>query len=167
MYALWCVVPEKFVLSPSHFWNDMDEKKKKKKKFIEKPLYPGGAKALREFVNAHLQYPQDAMERRIEGVVTVAYQVTDDGVVENPVVVKSLCPSCDEEALRIVNLLRYDKVRNRGIRLKLNTKLNINFHLAPAPATSTITYTYTPSPRKSGGGKTGKSSGGYSYSISW
>ena len=99
--------------------------------------------------------------------VQTTRQVTDDGVVENPVVVKSLCPSCDEEALRIVNLLRYDKVRNRGIRLKMNTKLNINFHLAPAPATSTITYTYTPSPRKSGGGKTGKSSGGYSYSISW
>ena len=143
----------------------MEEKKKKRTKFLEKPQYPGGAKALREFVNAHLQYPQDAMEQRIEGVVTVAYQVTDDGEVVNPVVVKSLCPSCDEEALRIVNLLRYDKVRNRGIRLKMNSKLNINFHLAPVPAKSTITYSYTPSSKKSG--KSGKSSGGYSYSISW
>ena len=143
----------------------MEEKKKKRTKFLEKPKYPGGAKALREFVNAHLQYPQDAMNQRIEGVVTVAYQVTDDGEVVNPVVVKSLCPSCDEEALRIVNLLRYDKVRNRGIRLKMNSKLNINFHLAPAPAKSTITYSYTPSSKKSG--KSGKSSGGYSYSISW
>ena len=143
----------------------MEEKKKKRTKFLEKPQYPGGAKALREFVNAHLQYPQDAMEQRIEGVVTVAYQVNDDGIVENPVIVKSLCPSCDEEALRIVNLLRYDKVRNRGIRLKMNSKLNINFHLAPAPAKSTITYSYTPSSKKSG--KSGKSSGGYSYSISW
>ena len=94
------------------------EKKKKKTKFLEKPLYPGGAKALREFVNAHLQYPQDAMDQHVEGVVTVAYQVNDDGEVENPTVVKSLCPSCDEEALRIVRMLRYDKVRNRGIRLK-------------------------------------------------
>ena len=146
----------------------MEEKKKKRTKFLEKPQYPGGAKALREFVNAHLQYPQDAMERRIEGVVTVAYQVTDDGVVVNPVVVKSLCPSCDEEALRIVNLLRYDKVRNRGIRLKMNSRLNINFHLAPTtPAKSTVTYSYIPSSKKSGAKKPGKSSGGYSYSISW
>ena len=83
----------------------MEEKKKKKKTFLEKPLYPGGAKALREFVNAHLQYPQDAMESRIEGVVTVAYQVNDDGYVESPVIVKSLCPSCDAEALRIVRLI--------------------------------------------------------------
>ena len=143
------------------------EKKKKKTKFLEKPLYPGGAKALREFVNAHLQYPQDAMDQHIEGVVTVAYQVNDDGEVENPTVVKSLCPSCDEEALRIVQMLRYDKVRNRGIRLKMNSKLNINFHIAPTPSQSTITYSYTPSSKKSGSRKPSKSSGGYSYSISW
>ncbi len=145
----------------------MEEKKKKKKKFLEKPLYPGGAKALREFVNAHLQYPQDAVDQHIEGVVTVAYQVNDDGEVENPVVVKSLCPSCDEEALRIVNMLRYDKARNHGIRLKVNTKLNINFRLAPAPQGPTITYTYTPSSKESRGNKSGTNSGGYSYSISW
>ena len=145
----------------------MEEKKKKRKKFLEKPQYPGGAKALREFVNAHLQYPQDAIDQHIEGVVTVAYQVTDDGIVENPVVTKSLCPSCDEEALRIVNMLRYEKVRNRGVRLTMNTKLNINFHLAPAPAQSTVTYTYTPSSKKSAGNKSGTNPGGYSYSISW
>jgi TonB family protein len=145
----------------------MEEKKKKRTKFLEKPQYPGGAKALREFVNAHLQYPQDAMDQHIEGVVTVAYQVNDDGEVENPVVTKSLCPSCDEEAVRIVNMLHYDKARNRGVRLKVNTKLNINFRLAPVPQGPTITYTYTPSTKKSGGNKSGTNSGGYSYSISW
>lgn len=143
---------------------DMEEfeKKKKKTKFLEKPLYPGGAKALREFVSAHLQYPQDAMDQRIEGVVTVSYQVNDDGVVENAAVVKSLCPSCDEEALRLVRMLQYDKVRNRGVRLKMNSKLNIQFRLAPASNGQTISYTVTSSPKKPGNRKP---LGGYSYSI--
>lgn len=141
-----------------------EEKKKSNKKFLEKPLYPGGAKALREFVSSHLQYPQDAMEQRIEGVVTVAYQVNDDGLVENPTVVKSLCPSCDEEALRLVRMLRYDKARNRGIRLKVNTKLNINFHLAPKPAQRTISYTLQPSQKKKEETPT-KSSPQYGYTI--
>ena len=149
----------------------MENDKKKKKKFLEKPLYPGGAKALREFVKAHLQYPQDAMEQRIEGVVTIAYQVNDDGFVENPTIVKGLCPSCNEEALRLVNMLRYDKARNRGIRLKVNCKLNINFHLAPTPAPvgGTISYTLQPGKKNEGKNKTPKSSGsgGYNYSISW
>ena len=75
----------------------MEEKKKKRKKFLEKPLYPGGAKALREFVNAHLQYPQDAIDQHIEGVVTITYQVNDDGEVERasvPPVTTRHCASC-------------------------------------------------------------------------
>ncbi len=143
------------------------EKKKKKTKFLEKPLYPGGTKALREFVSAHLQYPQDAMDQRIEGVVRVAYQVNDDGFVENAIVVKSLCPSCDEEALRLVRMLRYDKVRNRGVRLKVNSKLNIHFRLAPAPTGATISYTLTSSSKKPDGQNSSESSGCYSYSITW
>lgn len=149
----------------------MTEDKKKKKKFLEKPQYPGGAKALREFVKAHLQYPQDAMEQRIEGVVTIGYQVNDDGFVENPTVIKSLCPSCNEEAIRLVQMLRYDKARNRGIRLKVNCKLNINFHLAPTPAPTggTISYTLQPTKKKEVKNKPTKRSNpdGYNYTISW
>ena len=139
------------------------EKKKKSKRFLEKPQYPGGAKALRDFLVAHLQYPQDAMEQRLEGTVSVSYQVNDDGFVENPVVVKSLSPSCDEEALRLVQLLQYDPARNRGVRLKVNCKVNINFHLAPTPPPNTITYTVTSSPKPQKPSK--PSGGGYSYTI--
>ena len=142
-----------------------EEKKRKTPNFLEKPLYPGGAKALREFVSSHLQYPQDAMEQRVEGVVTIAYQVNDDGFVENPTVVKSLSSSCDEEALRLVRMLRYNKARNRGVRLKVNTKLNINFHLAPTPARKTISYTLQSSPKPKDTKKSPKSSGDYGYSI--
>ncbi len=124
------------------------EDKKKKKKFLDKPQYPGGAKALREFLMAHLQYPQDAMDQRVEGTVTIGYQVNDDGIVESPVVIKSLSPSCDAEALRLVQMLQYEKARNRGVRLKVNCKLNINFHLAPTPVQSTITYHVVSSEKK-------------------
>lgn len=148
----------------------MEEKKKKKnKQFLEKPQYPGGAKALREFLGAHIQYPKDAMEQRIEGTVTVKYQVNDDGFVENPTIVKGLCPSCNEEALRLVQLLRYDKARNRGIRLKVNCKVNVNFHLAPKPApANTISYNVVTTPAKKTNKKTPsrrKPGTGYSYTI--
>jgi TonB family protein len=127
----------------------MEEKDKKKKKhFLEKPQYPGGQKALRDFVNAHLQYPEDAMQQRIEGVVTVAYMVSDDGEIVNPTIVKGLCPSCNAEAIRIVNLLKYGKAFNRGVRLKVNNKINIHFKLAPAPTQSTISYTVQPAKPK-------------------
>lgn len=125
------------------------ENKKKPKQFLEKPQYPGGTKALREFIKSHLQYPEDAMEQRIEGVVTVAYQVSDEGEVENPTVIKGLYPSCDAEAVRLVKLLKYGKAHNRGVRLKSNCKVNIKFKLAPTePVKMAVSYTTTPSKPK-------------------
>jgi protein TonB len=141
----------------------MEEKRKKStKKFLEKPQYPGGRKALDVFVSAHLQYPEDAMKQRIEGIVTVAFQVNDDGRVESASILKSLCPSCDEEALRIVRMLRYGQARNRGVRLKANCKLHVRFSLAPTPPQTTITYTVTPSKTKSA---PKPKASGYSVSI--
>ena len=141
------------------------EDKKKKKKFLDKPQYPGGAKALREFLMAHLQYPQDAMDQRVEGTVTIGYQVNDDGIVESPVVIKSLSPSCDAEALRLVQMLQYEKARNRGVRLKVNCKLNINFHLAPTPVQSTITYHVVSSEKKTDKVQKRASQNGYTITI--
>ncbi len=149
------------------FKMEENEKRKKKKNFLEKPLYPGGAKALREFLSAHLKYPQDAIDQRIEGVVTVAYQVNDDGIVENATVVKSLHPSCDKEAIRLVRLLRYDKVSNHGVRVKVNSKLNIHFHLSPIQTCQTISYTITPSIKKFNDRTPSKPSESYNYNISW
>jgi len=140
---------------------------KKEKHFLERPLYPGGQKALREFVAAHLQYPQDAMEQRLEGIVTVSYQVSDEGEIIDPVVVKGLSPSCDEEAVRIVKLLQYGKARNRGLRLKVNCKLNVHFRLAPVPQKSTIAYTMQPSTVKSEGENKKSKTIVHSYTISY
>ena len=143
------------------------ENKKKPKQFLEKPQYPGGVKALREFINSHIQYPEDAMEQRIEGVVTVAYQVTDEGVVENPTVIKGLCPSCDAEAVRLVKLLKYGKAHNRGVRLKSNCKVNIKFKLAPTESVKmVVSYTTTPSKPKNKKPLRPKGEGG-GYTVRW
>ena len=131
------------------------ETKKKPKQFLDKPQYPGGTKELRKFITSHLQYPEDAMEQRIEGVV------------ENPTVIKGLCPSCDAEAVRLVKLLQYGKAHNRGVRLKSNCKVNIKFKLAPTePVKMVVSYTTTPSKPKNKKPSRPKGEGG-GYSITW
>ena len=140
---------------------------KKEKRFLEKPLYPGGQKALRQFIAAHLQYPQDAMEQHIEGIVTVSYQVSDEGEILNPVIIKGLSASCDEEAIRLVRLLQYGKARNRGLRLKMNCKLNVHFHLSAAPVSNTIRYSLQPSTTKTTAKSPVKPSTIHSYTISY
>ncbi|MGE4542204.1 MAG: energy transducer TonB, partial [Bacteroidales bacterium] len=111
---------------------------KKEKKFLELPRYAGGKEALSKFIRQNLQYPQEALEAGIEGKVVVGFDVDDNGMVHNAHIVFGIGYGCDEEALRLVQLLRYQKVSNRGRRVLLHSKLNIRFSL---PEKSKLNYT--------------------------
>lgn len=112
----------------------------KKKKFLDLPRYGGGNDEFKKFIAGNLRYPKEALEARIEGKVLVEYEIDDNGFVHNPRVLRSLGYGCDEEAVRVVSLLRFKKVKNRGVRVRVNTKTYINFRL---PQTS-ISYTMAP-----------------------
>lgn len=116
---------------------------KKKQKFLNLPKFTGGKKAFAEFLMQELKYPDQALQAGIEGSVFVEYEVDDNGNVFNSRVINGIGYGCDEEALRVVSLLRYEKVTNRGVRLKSTVKTKINFQL---PAR--ITYNITPAPKK-------------------
>lgn len=69
------------------------------------PEFPGGFKALFDFMYVNLQYPSEAIKKEIEGVVYVKFIVDEYGNISNPVVVRSIGGGCDEEAVRIINLM--------------------------------------------------------------
>ena len=100
-----------------------------KKRFLNLPKYIGGSEAFRKFIAENLRYPETALEAKIEGSVIVEYDISDDGLVYNPHVLKSLGFGCDEEALRLISLLRFEKVKNRGVRVRMTTKTTIHFRL--------------------------------------
>ena len=106
-----------------------EQPNKKEKQFLKAPEYPGGKKALLEFINANQKYPEDAFKADIQGVVSVSYEVNDNGEVESAKIIKGLNQSCNEEALRLVHLLHYGKAYNHGVRVKSNQKINIHFRL--------------------------------------
>ena len=116
----------------------------KKKKFLDLPRYGGGKEEFNKFIAANLRYPKAAMEAKIEGKVLVEYEIDDNGIVHNPRVLRSLGYGCDEEALRLVSMLRFKKVKNRGVRVRVKTKTDIHFKL---PQTL-ISYSVTPETRK-------------------
>ncbi|TRZ74247.1 MAG: energy transducer TonB [Bacteroidetes bacterium] len=112
-----------------------------KKRFLNLPKYIGGSKAFREFITENLRYPETALEAKVEGSVIVEYDILDNGVVSNPRVLKGLGYGCDEEAIRVVNLLNFEKVKNRGVRVKLTSKTNINFRLPKVSINYSVSYT--------------------------
>lgn len=137
----------------------------KTKKFLELPRYGGGNEEFKKFIARNLRYPKAALEAGIEGKVLVEYEIDDNGFVHNPRVLRSLGYGCDEEAIRIVGLLRFKKVKNRGVRVRVNTKTNIVFKL---PRNS-ISYSITPDKKKvrdENGKKSDSASTTYGYTIS-
>ena len=69
------------------------------------PEYPGGMQAMMNFIGENVKYPEDAMEKNISGKVFVTFVVEKDGTVSEAKVVKGVCESIDNEALRVVNAM--------------------------------------------------------------
>ncbi len=101
----------------------------KEKKFIKLPKYPGGKPAFQEFIRKNLRYPREAAKNKIEGTVYVKYKVDGLGRVIDVKITKSLGYGCDEEAERVVRLLKYEKAKNRGLRVVATMRTRINFKL--------------------------------------
>ena len=66
------------------------------------PQFPGGPAAMIKFIADSLRYPSVACENRIEGRVVVRFVVDCKGNIVNPLVVRSVDPLLDREAIRLV-----------------------------------------------------------------
>ena len=134
--------PKMFIFAENY---SMAEQKRKQK-FIKLPQYTGGKKALNEFLGAEINYPPAALEARVEGTVIIAYEIDDNGVVHKPFVIKGIGYGCDEEAVRVVSLLQYEKVKNMGFRVRTTRKTSIHFKL---PEQTTLQYSVKAAEMKS------------------
>lgn len=68
----------------------------------DSPVYPGGEKAMKEFIAANLRYPAPARENGVEGVINLRVTINADGTVGDVKVVRMVDPDLEKEAVRIV-----------------------------------------------------------------
>lgn len=66
------------------------------------PQFPGGNVELMRYLSANIKYPTIAAENGIQGRVVLKFVVSKDGSISNIQIVRSLDPSCDKEAIRVV-----------------------------------------------------------------
>ncbi|MCC3157850.1 energy transducer TonB [Hymenobacter sp. 15J16-1T3B] len=66
------------------------------------PSVEGGVASLTKFLGQNIRYPVEALRGRTEGKLMVLFEVSEAGLVENPVVIQSVSPEIDAEALRVV-----------------------------------------------------------------
>lgn len=71
----------------------------------EMPQFPGGMKALMEYISQNIRYPEEAIKANKEGTVIVQFVITKTGEIKETKVARSQGESLDAEAVRVVNSL--------------------------------------------------------------
>lgn len=71
----------------------------------EMPVFPGGEKALMEFLYKNIVYPAEAKQKNLQGRVIVRFVVNYLGKVENIEVIRGVDPLLDREAVRVISSL--------------------------------------------------------------
>ena len=69
------------------------------------PQFPGGDKAMMEFIVKNLIYPQEAIEERIQGNVHVRLSIDTEGKVSFDRVLGKPNKYLQEEAVRVIKLM--------------------------------------------------------------
>ena len=140
------------------------KKQRKDKHFIKNPYYEGGLAAMRAFVRKHKTYPESALENKIEGSVRIRYKIDHKGNVVETKVIAGLGYGCDEEAARVVKLLKFQVPKNHVNKIHFHKTINVNFKLPKETPKTTITYQIS-SNKATQKQEKQSSSGGYSYTI--
>ncbi len=87
------------------------------------PSFPGGPSALMQYLSSNIKYPVVAQENGVQGRVVVSFVVERDGSITDVQVARSVDPSLDREAMRVVRSMPKwipGKQNGQAVRVKYN-----------------------------------------------
>lgn len=94
------------------------------------PTYPGGVAALMEFIKSNLQYPEDAIAEKAEGLVQVSFVVEKDGSTSEFEVLDEHHPSLEAEAVRVMKMMpKWNPGTQDGVKVRVEYTVPVKFTL--------------------------------------
>ena len=94
------------------------------------PEFPGGTKAMLDFISKNIQYPKIARKNGVQGKVIVKVVIDKDGSVTQPTLMRSIDSDLDKEALRIAKLMpKWKPGTQRGKAMKVEYTFPVIFKL--------------------------------------
>lgn len=93
------------------------------------PMYQKGTFALQDFIKENLEYPRQAQLSNIQGTVVVGFVVEPSGLPTNIGIVKSVGGGCDQEAIRIIEMIKWYPAKNGDQLIRAYMTLPIYFVL--------------------------------------
>ena len=96
----------------------------------EMPHFPGGPAALQAFLSSNTKYPVVAQENGVQGRVIVSFVVERDGSITDVRVVRSVDPSLDRAASRVVRSMpRWSPGKQNGSTVRVKYTVPVVFRL--------------------------------------
>ncbi|MCJ8288473.1 MAG: energy transducer TonB [Crocinitomicaceae bacterium] len=94
--------------------------------------FPGGAKAMKVFIQNNVQYPIDAIEKNIQGRVYLSFIVEIDGSLSGIDLMRGgISPSINKEAIRLIRAMpNWIPGEVDGKKVRSRCRLPINFTLS-------------------------------------
>ena len=92
------------------------------------PLFPGGDAALMAYLRDNIHYPTVAAENGVQGRVVVGFVVERDGSITDVNVLRSVDPSLDREAMRVVKgMPRWTPGKQNGSAVRVKYQVPVTF----------------------------------------
>jgi protein TonB len=77
-------------------------------------MYQKGNYALQDFIKDNLEYPKQAQISNIQGIVVLQFVVEPSGLVTNIGVSKTVGGGCDQEAIRVLQMIKWYPAKKNG-----------------------------------------------------
>lgn len=96
----------------------------------QKPAFTGGDAAMTKYLANTVKYPAIAQENGVEGQVMVSAIVEPDGSLSDFKIAKSVDPSLDREALRVVKTMpKWEPGKRKEKAVRVRTSIPVTFRL--------------------------------------
>ena len=94
-------------------------------------MFPGGMEEMIKFLQGEVKYPKEAQDKGLQGRVLVQFVVNKDGSICEDTVVRSVAPSLDAEAIRVVRSMpNWTPGRQKGEPVRVRFTLPVTFRLS-------------------------------------
>lgn len=94
------------------------------------PEFPGGIQELMSFLSKNIKYPASAMKNNIQGRVIVQFVVEKDGTPTEFNVIRSVDPTLDAEALRVMKEMpKWKPGMQKGQAVRVKYTVPVSFKL--------------------------------------
>ena len=94
------------------------------------PIFPGGDAAMMKYLSENVKYPALAIKAQEQGRVVVSFTVEKDGAISDVKVARSVTPSLDAEAVRVVKAMpKWTPGKQGGQLVRVRYNVPVSFRL--------------------------------------